>query len=334
MSAQATSFVWEYSPYRGSTFDVHKAIADSVNDQHSNQFWMFQDKLARKARVSRETGNRAVKRLIADGFLELVEEGGGRNRPSRFRFLFPKVPQMYDSTTPDGKPKTVTRDHSNPLETVTRDHSKTTETVISVDETVTRDHSQRTKENSKNLLNSSSARTREADDYAAFWKFWQVYPSRDGKKLGKGKAEAKFYKTPRRERDAIAVGVRNYRDAIDQGLAFGPKDAHRWLNDRDWLDWQTPAKPDPNRRRKTPNEQAFEEFSEDPDWRAAFDDLNGSGKAGAVSQGRLPEGSVEPGPDEGLHPGNGGLGRGGSSYGHSGMGKGPTTSALDRRYPT
>lgn len=178
------------------------------------------------------------------------------------------------------------------------------------------------------------ANAREADDYAEFWKFWQVYPSRDGKKLGKGKAEAKFNKTPRRERDAIAVGVRNYRDAIDQGLAFGPKDAHRWLNDRDWLDWQTPAKPDPNRRRKTPNEQAFEEFSEDPDWRAAFDDLNGSGKAGAVSQGRLPEGSVEPGPDEGLHPGNGGLGRGGSSYGHSGMGQGTTTPALDRRYQT
>ena len=47
----------------GAVFLVELMIADSVNDQHGNVFWMSNVNLARKARVSRETANRCVAAL-------------------------------------------------------------------------------------------------------------------------------------------------------------------------------------------------------------------------------------------------------------------------------
>lgn len=185
-------------------------------------------------------------------------------------------------------------------------------------------------EDVEDVKDLKQTRAREADP--EFAEFWKLYPERDGKKLAKGKAEAVFHKTPKRERRALFVGVRHYAQACRSGITKA-KDAHRWLRDRDWLDWQTPAEPDPDRRRKTPNEQAFEEFAQDEGWRAAFDDLNGSAKADSISQGRLPEGSVEPGPYEGLHTGNGRLGRDGGGHGDPGMGTSSRVSALDSGYP-
>lgn len=97
MSAEATGYVYRHSPYRGVTFQVHHAVADSVTDLHSNEFWMFQDTLAEKARCGRQAANDALVTLVADGFLELLERGGGRGKPSRFRFLFPDVDVVYDT---------------------------------------------------------------------------------------------------------------------------------------------------------------------------------------------------------------------------------------------
>ena len=51
------------SPSSGALFLVELMIADSVNDQNGNVFWMSNVNLARKARVSRETANRCVAAL-------------------------------------------------------------------------------------------------------------------------------------------------------------------------------------------------------------------------------------------------------------------------------
>ncbi len=51
------------SPSSGAMFLVELMIADSVNDQHGNVFWMSNVNLARKARVCRETANRCVAAL-------------------------------------------------------------------------------------------------------------------------------------------------------------------------------------------------------------------------------------------------------------------------------
>jgi hypothetical protein len=95
MSAEASGYVYRHSPYQGITLLVHLAVADSVNDQHGNEFWMAQGKLAEKARCSRKAANEALATLLADGFLEVVQQSLGR--PSRYRFLFPNPRVVYDT---------------------------------------------------------------------------------------------------------------------------------------------------------------------------------------------------------------------------------------------
>lgn len=95
MSAEATGWVYRCSPYTGVRFAVHHAIADSVNDQNADEFWMRQGVLAKKARTTRGTVNAALAAMIEEGFLVLLEEGrGGANR---YRFLMPEgTPTVYD----------------------------------------------------------------------------------------------------------------------------------------------------------------------------------------------------------------------------------------------
>lgn len=107
MSAEATGWVWRRSPYKGVTFAVHLAIADSVNDQNEHELWMRQSVLAEKCRTQRPTVNKALATLLADGYLELVEEfTGGANR---YRFLMPsKAPVVFDSRRKRVKGDTTT----------------------------------------------------------------------------------------------------------------------------------------------------------------------------------------------------------------------------------
>ncbi len=87
MSAAATGWVWNNSPYTGPIFTVHLAIADVVNDAHGNEFWMSTDSLAKKARVSRSTAVSSLKVMVDDGNLEVVEAGGASRKPTRYRFI-------------------------------------------------------------------------------------------------------------------------------------------------------------------------------------------------------------------------------------------------------
>lgn len=89
MSAEATGWVWKYSPFVGRQLLVHLAIADVVNDVNHNEFWMSGDRLARKAKVSRNTVTTTLAEMQELGLLDLLESGAARRVPSRFRFLFP-----------------------------------------------------------------------------------------------------------------------------------------------------------------------------------------------------------------------------------------------------
>jgi hypothetical protein len=88
------------SPYTGSTFLVHLMIADVVNDQHGYEFWMSNDRLAQKARLTRQTVNRAIGQMVGDG--ALVAVGTERCGNVRYRFDMP-------STGPCAKPEKVVR---------------------------------------------------------------------------------------------------------------------------------------------------------------------------------------------------------------------------------
>lgn len=106
MSAEATGWVFRHSPYSGTAFAVHLAIADTVNDQHGHRFYMSAGNLARKARCSRSTATELLGHLCRDGFLARI--GGGRDdgKPVEYRFLYPEVAAVFD--TRGGVPKTDT----------------------------------------------------------------------------------------------------------------------------------------------------------------------------------------------------------------------------------
>lgn len=76
---------------------------------------------------------------------------------------------------------------------------------------------------------------------AAFDVFWLAYPPRDGKRVGRAKAEGYWRRLNPSEQVAAMVGARHLASAIAAGGKFGPPDAERWLRDRKWPDWQEPA---------------------------------------------------------------------------------------------
>lgn len=80
----------------------------------------------------------------------------------------------------------------------------------------------------------------------AFERFWSVYPPRDGKRLGKAKAEGYWSKMTEAEHDEAIIGAGHLAAAIAAGGKFGPPDAERWLRDRRWTEWQEPAVPNGN----------------------------------------------------------------------------------------
>jgi hypothetical protein len=89
MSAEATGWVWRYSPYKGAELLIHLAIADVVNDAHGNEFWMGMEGLAEKARTSRSTAFATVREMVSDGYLALVEPGKAGRKTARYRFTSP-----------------------------------------------------------------------------------------------------------------------------------------------------------------------------------------------------------------------------------------------------
>lgn len=100
MSASATAYVWERSPYDGAMFTIHLAIADVVNDTHGNRFYMSAAKLAKEARCSTKTALRALPEMCHDGFLEVLDEQQhGRAGGRTYRFLTPDNMSTVDKVS-------------------------------------------------------------------------------------------------------------------------------------------------------------------------------------------------------------------------------------------
>lgn len=88
-------YVFRHSPFSGATLLCHLAIADSVNDQHHNEFFMAVNNLAKKARLSRRGTQDALRSLEARGFLTRLSEGKGE--VYRYRFEFCPQPVVYET---------------------------------------------------------------------------------------------------------------------------------------------------------------------------------------------------------------------------------------------
>lgn len=90
MSAEASGWVFKNSPYEGAQLLCHLVVADVVNAVHDYEFWMSMANMARFARCSRQTASKAMKRMVDESMVELLEERpGGTNL---YRFLMPETP--------------------------------------------------------------------------------------------------------------------------------------------------------------------------------------------------------------------------------------------------
>lgn len=104
MSGEAVGYVFRHSPFKGATFTVHVAIADSVSDVHANEFWMAQANLNSKARLGERAVREAITSLVDAGFIEPCEPEmldpkvrAKAGRPTRWRFLFPDAAVVFES---------------------------------------------------------------------------------------------------------------------------------------------------------------------------------------------------------------------------------------------
>jgi hypothetical protein len=82
------------------------------------------------------------------------------------------------------------------------------------------------------------------DPLRGFDQFWNVYPERNGRKLHKAQAVARWKKLSLDERRAAWRGARHYAAFCNDGLNIA-RDAERFLRDRDWEEWQDPVTPKP-----------------------------------------------------------------------------------------
>lgn len=129
MSGEGTGFVFRHSPYKGSRLIVHLAIGDVVNDAHDNEFWMSVTKLATKCRLGRSAVIAALAELVADDFLEVLSEGGGRGRVTRYRFLMPETARSVDGLeTARFTPETARSESETARSTKTTPITRTKET--------------------------------------------------------------------------------------------------------------------------------------------------------------------------------------------------------------
>jgi hypothetical protein len=110
VSATATGWTFRHSPYKHGDFAVHLALADAANDLNGNELWFGLEKLAKKARVGRNTAQAAVAKMVRDGYLETLRERGGPGTYAIYRFVFVKnaslVFRQETTGTKAGRPKT------------------------------------------------------------------------------------------------------------------------------------------------------------------------------------------------------------------------------------
>jgi hypothetical protein len=93
-------------------------------------------------------------------------------------------------------------------------------------------------------LNGIGTRAKRAsiapDDFAPFW---DAYPRRNGRKLGKAATVKAWERLTQAERAEVMTAVVLYRAACDSGQTLA-KDPQRFLTQRAWADWLEPASGD------------------------------------------------------------------------------------------
>lgn len=141
MSVRVMSWVWDHGPEDQAELLVLLALADFCND--AGECWPSMSAIARKARVWERSARRIVRRLEAQGFLE-IRVGGGRCTSSRYRILMRENPDRQSGIDNPGSgnpdpgsqkpgptgPETRTRRSPEPSGTVSEPQSASYEAHV------------------------------------------------------------------------------------------------------------------------------------------------------------------------------------------------------------
>lgn len=222
MSAEATGYVWEQSPYTGPRFIIHLAVADVVNDTYGNEFWMSTDNMALKTRTSRRTVQRAFDEFVENGDLVIVRSATQRT-PTTYRFVFRNHEPVDNSDSG-----------------VSHSHSGVSASPLGVSAShlgVSPRHP-----NSNNSIELKEHMINEVDQPDLFSDFWEQYP----RKVGKQKAEKAFNKLDGSTQQQALEGIVRYSQFWEQQqtvLEYIPHPT-TWINAARWEDELTePAPP-------------------------------------------------------------------------------------------
>ncbi len=64
-----------------------------------------------------------------------------------------------------------------------------------------------------------------------FLEFWNIYPCRNGRKIGKSEAQRKFFLLSAKHRPLLIQATKNYVNSQDVKNGIGIKDPHRFIKD-------------------------------------------------------------------------------------------------------
>ncbi len=102
MSIKLMSQAWEQSDVGGSELLLLLALADFANDE--GVCWPSTPQLAKKIRLSDRQTQRLIDKLANDGYVEIVDAGGGRSKHPVYKVK----PAKGDKMTPNPEPERVT----------------------------------------------------------------------------------------------------------------------------------------------------------------------------------------------------------------------------------
>jgi len=197
-------------------FAVHHAIADSVNDQHDNEFWMAVGRLAEKCRLTRRTAGLAMATLVAEGYVDITDgDPVNAARPVRYRFLFPESPVVFEGRRVRD-PRNLVRSNHAPGAQSTTPEVRTDNAPI--------------EPNREPKLKTQA-------ENGQFDAFWMAYP----RKVAKGdarKAYAKAIQTA--DPEIITLGAHRLANDPNRVDKFTPHPA-TWLNGERWNDPPLPS---------------------------------------------------------------------------------------------
>ncbi|MGI8426069.1 MAG: hypothetical protein ACR2M4_05625 [Actinomycetota bacterium] len=197
------------------------SIANHADRLGGNSYVSFKT-IGLEARISRRAAIYAVQRLEIDGHIRIKTAAGPHGE--NIYEIVGLAPEPSEETSPPPSEETSPpkrRGSEAPSEAPSEAGD-----IPSFTEPLTTNHKP------KDIRADST----ESD----FEEFWKTYPSRNGKKLERAKADSAWKKLNKSQRDSAQNAVGNYRSACDLGQTLA-KDAFRWLQSRAFEDWLTPA---------------------------------------------------------------------------------------------